>query len=86
VTQLGPSFPFRCDRCGHEIEGGNLQGTPCHMCGFFRRWWQCRGRYKQIPWDDAGMHERVIREIRWIGRALPPRPRNYEELLRKERS
>lgn len=75
MTDLGPGFPFRCDRCGHEVEGGNLQGHPCFMpC---RGWFGFKGKYRQIPWDDEQMHARVARELAQFGRSFPPRPKAF---------
>lgn len=75
MTQpLGPSYPYRCSGCGHEVEGGNLDGHPCVLCnrGLFA--WLVPTCYRRIAWDDPRMHQRVYREWTHCGKALPPNP------------
>lgn len=76
--RLGPSFPFRCDRCDFEAEGGNLDMHPCPLCAFSKRWWQRRGRLRRISWDDSQLHQRVNRELRLVGTCCFPRPPGLE--------
>lgn len=50
VTQqpLPPVEDYRCSICGHELEGGGLGGTRCHICPHTKRWWQRSGRYYSL--------------------------------------